>query len=302
MPVTAGHVPGLTSRLRRIPMDPGRFHSGRWLLLAEGVLVSAFGIAGLVAAALHPHAGPTGASVLGLATTPGQSAILLAFGVVAIAAVGNRRAAITVTALSAVAYFMLLFVSSVATAYANPTPLGFHAADILLHGVLAAVNLALLMWLIPDELGDEVWAPRRRRKRDRRQHSALEVAREPGVTSTTVGPEAKPPSPEGTARAPDIRAHPSSSEPPLSRSQPNQPGSSNPPVGGGAEHRGLVEQSSGHQGHELLARNGDGSARGKRLAARLTDAVSAYGGVVAVAVLVATVGIIIWRRRRSFRP
>ena len=52
MPVTAGHVPGLTSRLRRVPMDPRRFHSGRWFLLAEGVLVSAFGIVGLVAAAL----------------------------------------------------------------------------------------------------------------------------------------------------------------------------------------------------------------------------------------------------------
>jgi hypothetical protein len=103
MPVTGGHVPGMTSGLRRIPMDPGRFHSGRWFLLAEGALVSAFGVAGLISAALHPHAGPTGAPVLGLATTPVHSAILLAFGVVAIAAVGNRRAAITVTALSAIA-------------------------------------------------------------------------------------------------------------------------------------------------------------------------------------------------------
>ncbi|HZC54026.1 MAG TPA: hypothetical protein VE441_16230, partial [Mycobacterium sp.] len=85
MPVTAGHVPGLTSGLRRVRTDPRRFRNGRWFLLAEGALVSAFGIAGLISAALHPHAGPTGAPVLGLATAPVHSAILLAFGVAAIA-------------------------------------------------------------------------------------------------------------------------------------------------------------------------------------------------------------------------
>lgn len=103
MPVTAGPVPGATSELRTVRLDPGHFRNGRWFLLAEGVLVSLFGIAGLVSALLHPHAGPTGAPVFGLASTLTHSAILLAFGVVAIAAVGNRRAAVIVTALSAVA-------------------------------------------------------------------------------------------------------------------------------------------------------------------------------------------------------
>ncbi len=109
MPVTAGPVPGLTSGLHRVRMDPGRFRSGRWWLLADGVLVSAFGIAVVVSAALHPHAGPTGAPVLGLALTPAHGAILLALGLLAIAAVGSRRAAVSVTALSAVAYTLLLF-------------------------------------------------------------------------------------------------------------------------------------------------------------------------------------------------
>jgi hypothetical protein len=80
MPTTAGHVPGLTSGWRRVPSDPGRFHSGRWFLLAEGALVSAFGIAGLVSAALRPHAGSTSAPVLGLTSTPAHSGMLLAFG------------------------------------------------------------------------------------------------------------------------------------------------------------------------------------------------------------------------------
>jgi uncharacterized membrane-anchored protein len=131
MPVTAGHVPGLTSGLRRVRTDPRRFHSGRWLLLAEGVLVSAFGFAGLVSAVLNPHAGPTGVPVLGLSSTPAHSGMLLVFGLAAVAAVGNRRAAVTVTALSTVAYTMLLFVSSVATASTIPTSLGLHTADIL---------------------------------------------------------------------------------------------------------------------------------------------------------------------------
>lgn len=150
-------------------MDPGRFHSGRWMLLAQGVLVCALGIGGLIADMLHPHAGPTGARFLGLASTWPHNTMLVAFGVVAIAAVGNRRAAVVVTASSAVAYTILLFVTSVATARSRPTPLGFHAADIVLHGVLAVANLALLMWLIPDELGDEVWAPRRREERSQDQ-------------------------------------------------------------------------------------------------------------------------------------
>ncbi|MEB3980688.1 DUF4383 domain-containing protein [Mycobacterium sp. 663a-19] len=181
MPVTAGHVPGATSRLRRVRTDPKRFRSGRWFLLAEGVLVSAFGIVGLVSATLHPHAGPTGAPVLGLESTPAHSAVLLALGVAAVGAVAKRRAAVAVTALSAVSYTVLLFFSSVASARDMPTPFGFHAADVVLHGVLAVVNLGLLMWLIPDELGDETWVPRRRheRGRDRRENPpARPVARE----------------------------------------------------------------------------------------------------------------------------
>ncbi len=207
MPVTAGHVPGMTSGLRRVPMDPGRFHSGRWFVLAEGALVSAFGIVGLVSAALHPHAGPTGAPVFGLTATPWYSGMLLAFGVAAMACSPNRRAAITVTALSAVAYTLLLFVSSVATARDTPTPLGFHAADVLLHGVLAVVNLALLMWLIPDELGDEVWAPRRRRRgRDRPEPPAREAVTEP-VTAP------QPATPAHTAPAGPPRQNPATTEP-----------------------------------------------------------------------------------------
>ncbi|OBA71585.1 hypothetical protein A5641_02545 [Mycobacterium sp. 1554424.7] len=226
--------------------------------MAEGALVSGFGGAGLLSAALYPHAGPTGAPVLGLASTPAHSGLLLAFGLVAIAAVGNRRAAVTVTALSAVAYLMLLFFSSVATARRMPTPMGFHAADILLHGVLAAVNLALLMWLIPDELGDEAWAPRWR-GRDRRQPTASQ----PAATGTP---------PAAASRAPDAGTHPS----------PPQPA--------------VVEQSSNPEASEPSI-EAENSTPVKHSAARVTDQALPRRVLLAVAVLAAVIGIVIWLRR-----
>ncbi len=301
MPVTAGPVPGLTSGLRRVPIDPGRFHSGRWFLLAEGVLVSAFGIAGLVSAALHPHAGPTGVPVLGLASTPSHSGMLLAFGVVAIAAVGSRRAAVTVTALSAVAYTMLLFVSSVATARRMPTPLGFHAADIVLHGVLAVVNLALLMWLIPDELGDPIWVPRRRqaRGRDRRQPSASEAITEPAAVSPSMVSATKPASPAAAAaRAQESGAHAHPPQHPVAHGQPGHPGSTNSPIGVGPARRGRLGQSRSQETNQPSAHN-VGNSTQVNLAARATDAVLSRGAVVPVAVVLAVVvGIVIWIRRR----
>lgn len=301
MPVTAGHVPGVTSGLRRIPMDPGRFHSGRWFLLAEGVLVSAFGIAGLISAALDPHAGATGAPVLGLATTPAHSAILLAFGVVAIAAIAKRRAAVTVTALSAIAYFMLLFFSSVATAQAKPTPLGFHAADIVLHGVLGVVNLGLLMWFIPDELGDEVWGPRRGRSRDRRRCSASDAVTEPAAGSLSAASATKqgPPSTPAATPAREAGDHASPPQHQEVAEQPRQRDPTNPPVSSRAAHRTVPEQSRTPEPGEPATHDIRKSTGLKHFATRTTDAVLSHGVVpVAVAVLAAAVGIVIWMRRR----
>lgn len=299
MPVTAGHVPGMTSDLRRVPMDPGRFHSGRWLVLAEGLLVSAFGVTGLVSAALHPHAGPTGAPVLGLATTPAHSTIMLALGVFAVAACVNRRAATIVTALSAVAYATLLFFGSIATARSAPTPLGFHAADVLLHGVLAAVNLGLLMWLIPDELGDEVWAPRRRRghRRDRQQRSASDAVDEaaaarPSTVSTT---KSESPRPAEAEPEQESEIHPRPAQNPGVNGQPSQPRSTNPPV----SVRPVVEQSRSQRTNQPAAHSVENSTELNHVAGRATNAVLSPGvGHMALAVLAGAVGIVIWIYRR----
>ncbi len=285
MPVTAGPVPGLTQDLHRVPMDPGRFHSGRWLLFTEGALVSAWGIAGLVVAAQHPHAGAAGTTLLGMATTPVHSALLLALGAVAIPAAGYRRAAVVVTALSAVFYTILLFFSSVATARAKPTPLGFHAADIVLHGLLAVVNLALLMWLIPDELGDEVWAPRRGRGRGRRQpsdHQASDhqAATDPTAVSTSAAPATTPESPPAapTPPAQEPGVHRSPPRPTVSDqpSQPNQPNQPNQPRP--TNPNAPTPQSS---------------------SAPTRSAVLPRAAVLlAVAGLTAVIGVVVWMRRR----
>lgn len=262
-------------------MDPGRFHSGRWFVLVEGVLVSAFGIAGLISAALHPHAGATGTSVLGLSTTAAHSAILLTFGVAAIAAIGYRRAAITVTAVSAIAYLMLLFVSSVATARAKPTLFGFHAADIVLHGVLAIVNLALLMWLIPDELGDEAWGPKRGRSRDRLRPSPLAAVTEPATGPMSAASATKPGPPPAAATAPVQES-----------SAPGSPPGHSVP----AEQ---LEQSRSHETDEAPASSVQKARQPKHSATRVAEAALSHGFVpVAVAVVAAVVGITVWLHRR----
>jgi hypothetical protein len=200
-----------------------------------------------------------------------------------------------------VAYLVLLFFSSVGSARGKPTPLGFHAADIVLHGVLGVINLALLLWLIPDEVGDEAWVPRGRRgrDRDRRQPSATGAvtglaAVSPNVTSATK-PGSPPPAP--AARAQETGTHRNPTQHPVERGQPSQPGSTDPPAIVRPARRTRFEQSRSQETNEPAAHKVENSTQLKHFAARATDAVRSRR-VVAVAVLAAVVGIVIWLRRR----
>ncbi|WP_156686841.1 DUF4383 domain-containing protein [Mycobacterium sp. Marseille-P9652] len=273
MPITAGPVPGATSGLRMVRLDPGHFRTGRWLLLAEGVAVSAFGVAGLVSAVLHPHAGRAGAPVLGMASTPAHSVVLVALGVAAIVAVGKRRAAVAITAASALAYMALLFFSAVATTRTKPTLFGFHAADVLLHGILAVVNLALLMWLIPDELGDPTWVPRRRRGREAK---AADAVSEPTATSLNVPATSTPLPPSEPAEAP-TREPDAGRSPPRHRFEPGHSGA------------GVADDEPAAATHD--------AANSKRSIFPLPRGAA----LVAVAVLAAVIVVSWVRRRRSHR-
>ena len=148
--------------MRLVSRNPGHFRNGRWFLLAEGLALTALGIGGFVSAATHSYTPPTGAPVLILALTPWHSAFLLVFGILAVAGTFHRRAAIFVTAAAAAVFAFAMIVGAVAVAHHAPGPLGFEARDIVLYGVLAAANFAILYWLIPDILEGPDWIKRPR--------------------------------------------------------------------------------------------------------------------------------------------
>jgi hypothetical protein len=164
-PLTEGPFGRLTAGLRQVSRNPSHFHAGRWFLLAEGVLLIALGVAGFISAATHPAAGPAGAPVLMLALTPAHSAVFVGFGVLAALGTLQRHAAIIITAIGAVMFLGLVFVGAVAAVHHAPGPMGFEPRDIVLHGVLAAVNFAVLYWLIPDALEGPDWVRLRRGRR-----------------------------------------------------------------------------------------------------------------------------------------
>lgn len=162
-PLTRGPVGRLTSGLRLTSRNAPHFRTGRPFLFVEGAALAALGAWGFISAATHPHAGPTGAPVSMLALTPWHSAVLVVIGVLAMLGVLQRHAAVVVTAVSAVVFLLLVFLGAVAAAHHAPGPLGFDNGDIVLHGVLAATNIGLLYWLIPDVLEGPDWVRRRHR-------------------------------------------------------------------------------------------------------------------------------------------
>ena len=184
-PITQGPMGRATSGLRMVSRNPSHFRSGRWFLLAQGALLIGLGSAGFISAARHPHAPAVGAPVLGLALTPWHSALLFGFGVLAVFGVLQRRAAVAVTALSAVTFLALVIIGAVSAARHAPGPLGFEPRDIVLHGVLAVAAFAVLYWLIPDVLEGPGWVSRRKTRARRRpeQHA-------PGDPARAVKPEA----------------------------------------------------------------------------------------------------------------
>jgi hypothetical protein len=163
-PTTKSAFEGADSPLRPVSLDPSHFRSGRWFLLAEGVVLVAVGAGGLIAAARHPGAGRAGAPLLGLALTPTHSAVLLGFGVIAVCATIRRRPTVIVTGVGVVAFLLLFTIGTVAAVRSAPGPLGFDLRDSVLHAVLLVFNLALLMWLVVNALEGPAWVRRRRRQ------------------------------------------------------------------------------------------------------------------------------------------
>ena len=194
-PVTEGPFGRLTSGLRLVSRDGPHFRTGRWFVLAEGVVLVVLGVWGFVSAASHPGAGPTGAPVLILALTPWHSAVLLVIGLVVMLSAVQRHAAVIVTAAAGVIFVLLVFIGAIAAAHHAPGPLGLDNGDMVLHGVVAAVNFALLYWLLPDVLEGPDWVRRR-------DPSAADRSSPETKSPETKSPETKSPettSPETTS-------------------------------------------------------------------------------------------------------
>lgn len=163
-PETKSPYDGSGSPLRPVSLNLPHYRSGRWWLLGEGIVLVGLGVWGWVAAETHPHAGPAGAPVLMLHLAPLHSGVLLGYGILAIAAVLHRRSTVVVTGLGVVGLVLLFTIGTAAAARSRPGPFGFDLRDSVLHGVLLGLDLALLIWLLPDALEGPEWVRRRPRR------------------------------------------------------------------------------------------------------------------------------------------
>jgi hypothetical protein len=162
-PTTKGPAPAAHPDLEQVSLNPPRYRSGRWFLLAEGIALAGVGLAGYIACIHNPAAGHGwGAPVLLLRLTPVHSAALLGFGVLAALATPTRRTTIAATAIGAIGFLLLCTMGVSVATDTVPGAWGFDTRDAVLHAVLMVANLILLVWLFPDGLQDPAWRPRRR--------------------------------------------------------------------------------------------------------------------------------------------
>ncbi|MFZ1178693.1 MAG: hypothetical protein WAO15_21010 [Mycobacterium sp.] len=161
---TRGPVPGATSDLRRVSLNPAHWRQSRWMLAAEALATALLGGVGMVGVFLVAPVG-VGFSVAGLVLTPALSCVLLGVGATAAAAMIHRRLALLYSAAMSICAVGLVIISAAAATHHAPGPLGLTAAAIVLWGVLVCYNLALMMWLAPDQIEGPDWVPKRRKAR-----------------------------------------------------------------------------------------------------------------------------------------
>ena len=152
-------------RMRRVSRNPWHFRTGRWALLAEGLVLTALGATALCSAANRFSNGVYGVSMLGLTLAPWHSALLGVTGVGLALSALRRRASLVAASIASVAYLLLVFYGAAGAVHHAPGPLGLGAPSIVLHGIVSAVNLGILYWLLPDALEGPAWARRRRTRR-----------------------------------------------------------------------------------------------------------------------------------------
>ncbi|HEX3783818.1 MAG TPA: hypothetical protein VHX38_29490 [Pseudonocardiaceae bacterium] len=138
--------------LVRIDPTPEHFHTVRIALVVEGIVLAVLGVWGLIAALGYHGLDPTGAAVLVFRFTVPHAAVLLGTGVLAFAATSHRSFGMVFSLVQTVAYG-LMFITSAGqhNSFSN-------AGDAVLHGAVAAVGLALMMWTAGRALDGWLWA------------------------------------------------------------------------------------------------------------------------------------------------
>lgn len=161
---TIGPIPGATSDLRRVSLDPLHWRNVRWLLGAEALVAGVLALVGLIGVYLvAPH--HVGFTVAGLILTPTLSWVMLGIAATAVASLLYRRLALVSTAVVGTCALGLVIVAAVAAAHHAPGPLGFTTAAIVLWAVVFCYNLAVGMWAVPDHIEGPEWVPRRQKSR-----------------------------------------------------------------------------------------------------------------------------------------
>jgi hypothetical protein len=161
-----------------VNLDPAHYRSGRWFLLAQGLVLIGLGLAVFIQRWQGVAGTPDGVPVLWLRLTPLHAWVLLAFGVSAVAATPWRRAATAVVAVGAAGFLLLFAIGTPAAAGATagvrgvaaspgPSLWGMDLGDSALHVGLLVYNLVLLFWLATTAMQGPVWVRRREAKRDR---------------------------------------------------------------------------------------------------------------------------------------
>ena len=160
---TRGPVPVGRSDLRRVSLNPRHWRQARWMLCFESALLGLFGI--------YVATRGAGVAVTRLDLTPALSWASFGLAVVAGLCVLRRRFAVVFSAVVTPVSLAMVIISAVAALHDRPGPLGLTPADTLLYAVLFCYNLAVGMWLVPDQIEGPAWV-RGRRSQGRNDNDA----------------------------------------------------------------------------------------------------------------------------------